>query len=431
MQIGIDFIKLTIERKLSPNMRAPIIKTNKLLPILLLFSLFCGCAITSDGEETFTHIEVPPLSETISSDETSKEVIPPETEQESVEKRFTFLAAGDNIIHSAIYEDALARATADSPKYNFLPMYDGISDFIASADITFINQETVMAGEEYGISGYPNFNSPQEAGDALVELGFDIVNIANNHMLDKKEAGFAATMEYWKTKPVLLIGAYESQEDYDDIRIFEYEGIKIAFLSYTYGTNGMYLNSGSKRVIPWINDEDIIRQCAIAKEKADLVFASIHWGIENSSTVSADQKRIAQLFCDNGVDVIIGHHPHVVQAMEWLSSDISGKNTLCIYSLGNLINTMYNSYNMVGGMVTFEIVQSPNGELHIENPIFNPTMCHYSMNRDGLQMYMLEDYTEELAKKHGSQLHGAFTLDTLKEYITKNIAEEFLPTYLK
>ncbi len=402
----------------------------KLLPILLIFILLCGCTKTT-GEDEITHIEVPPLSETMPHEETSEGVEPPETEPKPTEKRYTFLAAGDNIIHSAIYEDALARATSDSPKYNFLPMYDGIKDFIAAADITFINQETVMAGEEYGISGYPNFNSPREAGDTLVELGFDIVNIANNHMLDKKEAGLAATIDYWKSQPVLLIGGYESQEDYDDIRVYEYEGIKIAFLSYTYGTNGMYLNSGSKRIIPWIEDEDIIRQCKIAKERADLIFASIHWGVENSTTVSSEQKRIAQLFCDNGVDVIIGHHPHVVQEMEWLTSEESGKNTLCIYSLGNLINTMYNSYNMVGGMVTFEIVQSIDGNLSIENPIFNPTMCHYSMSRDSLQMYMLEDYTEELVEVHGSQLHGSFTLDTLKRYVTDRIADEFLPIFLK
>ncbi len=403
----------------------------KLLPILLIFTLFCGCA-RGAGEDEVTHIDVPPLSETMVVGETSETVETlPETEPAPVEKRYSFLAAGDNIIHSAIYEDALARATEDSPKYNFLPMYDGIKDFIAAADITFINQETVMAGEEYGISGYPNFNSPQEAGDTLVDLGFDIINIANNHMLDKKEAGYVDTIEYWKSKPVLLIGGYLSQDDYDDVRVYEHEGIKIAFLSYTYGTNGMYLNSGSERIVPWIEDKDIIRQCAIAKERADLVFASIHWGVENSNTVSSEQKRVAQLFCDNGVDVIIGHHPHVVQEMGWLFSEVSGKNTLCIYSLGNMINTMYNSYNMVGGMVTFDIVQSPEGELSIETPMFNPTMCHYSMNRDGLQMYMLEDYTDELVEAHGSQLHGAFTLDTLKGYVTKYVAAEFLPEFLK
>ena len=171
--------------------------------------------------------------------------------------RVSFLACGDNIIHSNVYEDALDRGGGTS--YEFIHMYDDVADIIASADLAYINQEGPMGSEKYGYSGYPNFNGPQEMGDALVDLGFNIVNIANNHMLDKWESGFLDTAAYWKTKDATLIGAYLNKADYDDIRVVEKNGIKIALLSYTYGTNGMVLNKGSETVIPLIVEEDIRR----------------------------------------------------------------------------------------------------------------------------------------------------------------------------
>ena len=244
---------------------------------------------------------------------------------------YSFLAAGDNIIHEAVYTDAHKRAE-NGTGYNFLPMYDGISDLIKDADISFVNQEGPIAGNKYGISGYPNFNAPDEAGQTLVELGFDIVNIANNHMLDKWESGLLATIDSWETKDVLLLGAYRDQADYDNIRVYTCpDGTKIAFLSYTYGTNGMKLTSGSKHIIPWIDSDDITRQVRLAKEVGDLVFVSIHWGTESSFEETGEQHTLAQLMADNGVDVVIGHHPHVLQPID------SYYGVKIVYSLGNFL----------------------------------------------------------------------------------------------
>jgi len=341
-----------------------------------------------------------------------------------------FLAAGDNIIHESVYLDAKNRARSDTPEFNFIDMYDGIADLIKSADIAFVNQETPIAGSEYGYSGHPNFNSPREAGDTLVDLGFDIINIANNHMLDKKEIGLLKTIEYWETKDVLLLGAFRNAEDYDKIRVYEEHGVKIAFLTYTYSTNGMTLDIGSKHIIPMQSEVDLRRQILLAKEAGDLVFVSMHWGNEDEYVPSSTQKYLAQIMVDMGVDVIIGHHPHVVQPIIW-AENADGHRTLIIYSLGNLISTMHPSYNMVGMMVTFDIIKEPNEQPYVDNPLCIPVMCHYNTDRRGLQVYLLEDYTPELAAAHGSQLIKTFTFESLRKIITDNIAPEFLSEYYK
>jgi poly-gamma-glutamate synthesis protein (capsule biosynthesis protein) len=341
--------------------------------------------------------------------------------------RVSFLACGDNIIHSNVYEDALDRGGGTS--YEFIHMYDDVADIIASADLAYINQEGPMGGEKYGYSGYPNFNGPQEMGDALVDLGFNIVNIANNHMLDKWESGFLDTAAYWKTKDATLIGAYLNKADYDDIRVVEKNGIKIALLSYTYGTNGMVLNKGSETVIPLIVEEDIRRQCALAREKAEFVICSVHWGNEDWFKPSDHQIDFKNVMVECGVDVIVGTHPHVLQPIVW-EQNAEGHKTLVIYSLGNFISTMLYSRNMVGGMITFDIVRK-NGVITVENPLLHPTVCYYNRSRRGLQVYKMENFPAELAASHGSQKYGAFDLDTLKKYVTGTIDSAFLPDYLK
>lgn len=397
--------------------------------ILLCLILFqTACSDQEPAQDRVTRITSPFYKQN-SDDPLENPNIPvPPDEPKNI--NIKFLAAGDNIIHSNIYEDAYERARDDTPEYNFYDMYTDIADFVASADIAFVNQETPIAGKEFGYSGYPNFNSPNEAGDALVDLGFNIVNIANNHMLDKWEAGLRKYIEYWENKDVLLLGAFHNAEDYDKIRIYEEQGVKIAFLSYTYGTNGMTLPAGSELIIPLPSDQVLTRQINLAKEIGDLVFVSIHWGEEDWFKPSDNQKHYANLMVDLGVDVVIGHHSHVVQPIEW-AENTEGNKTLIIYSLGNLISTMLYSRNMVGGIVTFDIIKEGNEKPYIANPLYTPVMCHYSMTRRGLQVYLLENYSEELALQHGAQKNGKFTLETLKSYVTSTITAEFLPDFYK
>ena len=340
------------------------------------------------------------------------------------ETRLSFVAVGDNIIHSAIMEDARKHA-GDGQEYTFDYIYDNVRSRISAADIAFVNQETPLGGKALGYYGYPNFNGPQEAGDALVKAGFDVVCIATNHMADMRDKGMSGSIAYWNSQPVTTVGGYVSKEDYETIRIHEKNGVKIAFLAYTYGTNGMSVSASSGLVIPYINEEDIRRQTAAARELADLVFVNMHWGDDSSFTVNAEQKKYAQILADCGVDVIIGEHPHVLQPMQWIEGK-NGNQTLLTYSIGNFLSTMYNDYFMVGGMLSFDIVKNADGA-HIENPLLVPTVTYYDVNRANLSIYFLDQFTPELAASHGTNAHGATSIEKLRKYVTNAIPKEFLP----
>ncbi len=373
---------------------------------------------------------LPPAAETdgeIPSDTAA--VTPPPTQSSEVpgETRLSFVAVGDNILHSAIIEDAKNHAK-DGAEYDFTYIYDNVRDEIAAADIAFVNQETPMGGKALGYYGYPNFNGPQEAGDALVDCGFDIVCIATNHMADHGDAGLRGSIDYWNSQPVTLIGGYKNKADYDTIRVHEKDGVKIALLAYTFLNVGTSLSAGSELVIPYTEEAEIRRQVAMAKEVGDLVIVNMHWGLEQFQ-VTAEQKKYAQLLCDLGVDVVIGEHPHVLQPMEWMENE-DGHKTLLTYSLGNFLSTMYNDFYMVGGMLSFDIVKTEK-DTTIENPQLIPTVTFYDVNRANLSIYFLDAFTEELASSHGTNAHGATSLEQLRGYVTQNIPKEFLPENYK
>ena len=400
-----------------------------LLLAAVLTLLFTACSqntdVTMETTVTAPDDEITPLT-TLTTNAAALPEIPISEPVETA--RISFLAAGDNVIHPCIYIDARNRATTETREYNFKPMYADVCDYIASFDLAFINQETLMCGNSFGLSGYPHFNSPQALGYDLLDIGFDIVSIANNHMCDKGASGLVSTIDFWESEEmsdILMIGGYRDREDYDKIRTIERDGVKIAFLAYTYDTNGLRLPISSELVVPYINDNDIIRQCELAENAADLVFVSIHWGEENISTPTNEQKRIARLLADNGADVIIGHHPHVLQPIEWIETDHG--ETLCIYSLGNLLSAMQYWQNMVGGFLTFDIVAMSDGQLTIESPEFIPTAFFYGPSYYNSTIYLMEDFTEELAKSHGTKVYGyQVSFDTLKSYVFKNIDESFL-----
>lgn len=432
-------------------------RITKITAVVLLAVMAVGCTpanvelhvglVTNDetADPNATRIEAPDMDSVpevnIRPDETATPSVskPITADKPTVpgETRISFLAAGDNIIHENVFLDAKSRA-GEGEKYNFVDMYDGVADVIAAADIAFINQETPICGDEMGVSGYPNFNTPEAAGDALIELGFDIVNIANNHMLDKKHTGYMNTLDYWHEREddILMLGGYYNKADYENIRVYEEQGISIAFVSYTYSTNGMTLPNGSELYVPYINQNEIVAMTQKASELADLVFVVMHWGVENSFAVSAEQKKLANAITEAGADVILGMHAHVIQPIEWLTAS-DGTKTLVTYSLGNFISTQYENQNLVGGMIAFDIVRSADGKLSIESPLYIPTVTHYNKQRLGLQVYLMEDYTEELVAAHGNPNYGTsagkriWTTDKIRSFVTDNVSDEFLPDFLK
>jgi poly-gamma-glutamate synthesis protein (capsule biosynthesis protein) len=396
------------------------------LLLISIFFLFAGCTPIEEANPPATFTEATTVAPTTVVTTVTTTAPTTTTTAPPLNKRLEFLAVGDNLIHTYIYYDAGERAEAmgNSGGYDFTGMYDGIRPLVKDADIAYINQETPLAGEEFGYSGYPQFNTPREMGTNLVEMGFDIINIANNHMLDMRDDGLVATIDYWDSQDVLQIGGYVSEEDYDTIRYYEYDGVTIAFLSYTYGTNGIPLQDKYELVIPLPDDETIKRHLTEARENADFVFVSMHWGFEDNFEPNADQKHYAELCNEYGADVIIGTHPHVLQPIEVLTNE-AGKETLIIYSLGNLLSTQSYYRNMVGGLITFDIVMTDEIKT-IENVKLTPTMTYYNSDHRELSLYLLEDFPRDMVSTHGAQVNSYFTYDTLADLVTEVIPAEYL-----
>jgi len=299
---------------------------------------------TPDNTEEIIDVDVP-MSEI--------ETEPLETEPPVVYNT-SFVSCGDNIIYYGNVRDAKAAAIPGGRTYNFMPAYTSIKDYVASFDIAYINQETLMCGEGYELSYFPMFNGPQDLAYDLVEVGFDVINIANNHMLDKGGDGLQKTIDFWKTMPVTLIGGYSNKAEYDNVPIIERNGIKIALLSYCEMTNGLTIAAKYDTYIPYLGEADFKAHVNSVKDKCDIIVASVHWGQENVYTPNDAQKTWAKQMADAGIDVILGHHPHVIQPIEWIKGE-NGNETLCAYSLGNFMAELAAAGHMVGGFLSFDI----------------------------------------------------------------------------
>ena len=394
---------------------------------LFVFLFLTALVLTGCADSRYDPVKVPDAIVTDTAEETAtadiEEPYPPDV-------TLKFAACGDNIMYTGTNRDAKSLAVSGGREYNYAPLYDHIRDIIVSADLAFINQETPMAGDGFEIGSYPHFNTPRDLAYDMMDAGYDIVNIATNHMLDAGSLGLQNTIEFWKTLPVTMIGGYSDEEDFNNIRVVEKDEMKIAFLSYTYGTNGLKLKDGYDIVIPYLDRELIKKQVPEAKKIADLVFVSVHWGNENNFTPSASQTELAETMADLGVDVIIGHHPHVLQPIEWISASDGEHKTLCIYSLGNLAAEQASDANLVGGIMTFDIVRS-EGKYSIENPLLLPTVYYYNKSFYKNSIYLMEDFTDDMAKSIGLSYYGKSTsVERLHSYVTKTIDAEFLPDYL-
>lgn len=381
---------------------------------------------TEDMTEPPTEPLTEPITEPLTEPVTEPVTEPPEPEETVI----SLVACGDNLLYRPNTFEADELAVDGKRSYMFT--YENVAELIASADIAFINQETLLCG---GNVGYPYFNSPFEVAETLSELGFDVANIATNHMLDvgydravnSTGEGIAISRSTLENKGITVIGGYLNEDDFKNIRVIEYEGIRIAFLAFTESTNTITLYPDSEIYIPYLTDENVKTAVGLAKEIADVIIVSAHWGVDSSSVVSDSQLYFAQLFADLGVDAVIGHHPHIIHPIEWIEGK-DGNSMLCAYSLGNFIGIMEYPLTVLGGILTFDICAVGEEKPVIENIGFVPTVYNYDVNYRNNKIYYLEDYTDELAGIHGvyTRYGNKFTLDELKEYIEKTVNNDFL-----
>lgn len=323
----------------------------------------------------------------------------------SFSKEITISAIGDILIHSPVYMDAKTEGG-----YDFLPMLERVKDTLEASTITVANQETMIGGEELGLSSYPSFNSPFEVGDALKAVGVNVVTLANNHTLDRGEAAIQNAINQWETIDMMYTGAYKDQLDRENLRIYETEeDISIAFLSYTYGTNGIPVPEGKDYLVNMIDKDRIAEEVVLAKEKADVVTLSLHFGNENERMPNEEQKELVQFAADQGVDIVIGHHPHVLQPMEWVTGK-DGHETFVMYSLGNFLSNQQDLYQRIGGILTLSIKKTVKGdaeELEVHSPKFMPTYVTFSedfTNYEVTPMYTLTNDELKGAHQHYKEI---------------------------
>lgn len=301
-----------------------------------------------------------------------KEKEPEPAEQEHVYK-IKLAAVGDVLIHSSIYKDA---RTEDG--YDFRPMFEPVKSYIEGADIALANQESMIGGAALGLSDYPRFNGPSEVGDALKDAGFDVVNLANNHTLDRGAEAVEQTIRHFRDLGIHYTGAYLSEEDRQQLRTMDKNGIKFGFLSYTYGTNGIPVPKDKPYLVNLIDLPAIREEVAKARSHTDVVVVNLHFGQEYVDMPSDDQKRIARAVAEAGATIIIGHHPHVLQPAEWIETE-DGRNAFVVYSLGNFIAAQEGTRERTGGILQLEVEKTVKGRdtrIQVKQPSFLPTWIH-------------------------------------------------------
>ena len=326
---------------------------------------------------------------------------------------------GDIMCHNSQYIDAFSGST-----YDFSYVFSDIKHYIDNADIAIGNLETTFAGAARGYSNYPTFNTPEQLAQNLKDFGIDVVSTANNHCMDTGYKGLVSTLDYLDSAGISHTGTSRTQEEQNTVLIKDINGIKIAFLSFTYGTNGIPVSSERAYSVNLISDELILNQLQLAKaQNPDLICVSMHWGIEYQNTQNKEQERLADLLFQNGTDIILGSHPHVLQPMEKRTitlEDGSTKDGFVIYSLGNFMSGQTKERTRNSIILNIELTK--NGEtdkISIGNISYVPIYMYKNTSKT-TQKYLVLDI-ENAIKQYDSGNHiiNSSTYSTLKTELSR------------
>lgn len=319
------------------------------------------------------------------------------------------VAVGDNLMHRSC---TLSAKNADGT-YDFTKHFANMADIFKAADLAVISQDTVLGGIELGATSTETgiFNTAVELADGMADAGINVVLAANNHIMDEGSAGLNTMMSYFSTKypNITLLGVNNSREAKDEPVYVETNNIKIAMINYSYGSNQTADLDASPYLLNQYDEDwlsDILKQ---AREEADFIIAFPFWGEQNSMDYTQEQEHQAQFLADNGVDLIIGSYPHVVEPVKWITAE-NGDRTLVYYSLGNFQSIQNTVENMLGGQANITISKEEDGT-HISDYSLDFVVTHYEQKEsseyyDIVTTYPLADYTSDLAARHGMSVSG-------------------------
>lgn len=311
------------------------------------------------------------------------------------EGEFVLRSVGDVLIHETVsemadvesefYRDAVKQLEADGidiskisnkptkektdeKQYDFAPMLAKIAPFTEYADATIANLEVITAYPELPISGYPQFNAPSSLLTNIKNIGVDIVSNGTNHTLDYYSEGALQSIDHIRDAGLMYVGSYQSQEDQQTPRIIDQNGIKVGFLTYSYGTNGIPVEAGKEFTISLVDIDKMVAEVKELDKQVDAVVVTLQLGQEYDTLPDDNQRFVFEMLSEAGVKLILGGHPHVLQPMEWYN----GKETFAIYSQASFLSGQVNADNKQGGITEVTFKRQEDGEVAVTNPKFMP-----------------------------------------------------------
>ena len=382
----------------------------KFLLFILLFLIFVLCLLVLIKSDFFNSTNV--IQDSSVESETVEEKIEP--------INFTMTAIGDTLCHNTQYWDAYNSSTK---QYDFSYVYDDIKDYTSSADITIGSLETTFAGEDRGYSNYPVFNSPDSLATGLKDIGVDVISLAGNHALDYGYSGICRTIDVLDNVGISHLGTYKSAEDQDKILIKDVKGVKIAFINYTYGTNGIPVPSDKPYCLNLIDKDLISKQIKQAKEQnVDMIVACMHWGTEYKTSANYEQKELADFLFKSGVDIILGNHPHVLEPMEKKTitlDDGSTKDVFVVYALGNFTADQRAEITRDSAILNLDITKDSDGKILINKVSYVPIYM-YKNSASKVHKFKILDIEKSIANyDSGDTSIGSSVYSNLKVQLQK------------
>ncbi|MBR5259842.1 MAG: CapA family protein [Eggerthellaceae bacterium] len=333
--------------------------------------------------------------------------------------KVTLIAAGDQLATDDLLTitDANAGSVGDG-EYDFRPLYKEVKPLIQAADIAFVNQETVMAGEEeYDYSGWPSFNTPDAAAEALSYAGFDLVNFGTNHTYDYYTYGVEQSFKVWEQYPELVIGgSYPTQEDRDTVHMIERDGMTFAFLAYCYGDNylGSYENFPNQYYVCGFDKTAMETEIKRAQTVADVVIVAMHWGTEYVVEPNDQQIEYAKFLADLDVDLVLGTHAHIMQPTKYVTGD-SGNAIPVVFGLSDFVSGWTKTNYILSGLFTCEFTRAEGGGVDVSGLTWYPTI-EWS---DGNETYvrLLKDMDEETTNANTRTLDVEDDYTYLRDFV--------------
>ncbi len=334
---------------------------------------------------------------------------------------FNMTAIGDSLCHNTQYWDAY---NSETKKYDFSYVYEDIQYYTKTADITIGSLETTFAGEEKGYSNYPRFNTPDSLATALKKIGVDIISLAGNHALDYGYTGICRTIDILDNADISHLGTYKTAEEQEKLLIKNVKGVNIAFINYTYGTNGISIPTGKEYCVNLINKDLIKKQIEQAKEQnVDMIVACMHWGTEYKTTANSEQKELADFLFANGVDIIIGNHPHVLEPMEKRTitlEDGTEKEVFVVYALGNFTADQRDEITRDSAILNLNITKNYDGKISINKVNYVPIYMYKNPNVKTHKFKILDIEKTILNYESGKDTSiGTSTYNNLKVQLEK------------